>query len=124
MSGDPGKAMLALIQELFPICRSITGNGVRQTLAILQRYIPLELNEVPSGTAVLDWTVPREWNIRDAYILRPDGTRVVDFAANNLHFVKYSPPIDAIMPLAELRPHLHPCPRVTTMLARHVQTLR
>jgi aminopeptidase-like protein len=102
--------MMALIKELFPICRSITGNGVRQTLAILQRYIPLEMNEVPSGTAVLDWTVPREWNIREAYIARPDGTRVVDFAANNLHVLQYSRPIDAIMPLAELRPHLHTLP--------------
>jgi len=103
-------AMIALIEELFPICRSITGNGVRQTLEILPRFIPLEVNEVPSGTAALDWTVPREWNIRAAYIARSDGTYVVDFAANNLHVVQYSPPIDAIMPLAELRPHLHSLP--------------
>jgi aminopeptidase-like protein len=102
--------MLALIQELFPICRSITGNGVRQTLAILQRYIPLGINEVPSGTSVLDWTVPREWNIRDAYVARQDGTRIVDFRANNLHVVQYSRPVDAIMPLAELRPYLHSLP--------------
>ena len=102
--------MMALVEELFPICRSITGNGVRQTLKILRRYIPLEVNEVPSGTAVLDWTVPREWNIRDAYIASDDGTHVVDFAANNLHIVQYSPPIDAVMPLAELRPHLHTLP--------------
>jgi aminopeptidase-like protein len=108
-TGD-GKAMMALIQELFPICRSITGNGVRQTLAILQRYIPLETIEIPSGTAVLDWIVPREWNIREAYIARLDGTRVVDFAANNLHVVQYSRPIDAIMPLSELRVHLHSLP--------------
>ena len=105
-----GNAMMALVEELFPICRSITGNGVRKTLEILQRYIPLEVKEVPSGTEVLDWTVPREWNIRDAYIASDDGTRVVDFAANNLHIVQYSPPIDAIMPLAELRPHLHTLP--------------
>jgi aminopeptidase-like protein len=102
--------MMGLIRELFPICRSITGNGVRQTLQILGRYIPLEVNEVPSGTAVLDWTVPREWNIRDAYIALEDGTRVVDFAAHNLHIVHYSQPIDAIMPLAELRPYLHSLP--------------
>jgi aminopeptidase-like protein len=105
-----GKEMMALIEELFPICRSITGNGLRKTLEILQRHIPLQVNEVPSGTVVLDWTVPREWNIRDAYIARPDGTHVVDFAANNLHIVQYSVPIDAIMPLAELRPHLHTLP--------------
>jgi aminopeptidase-like protein len=102
--------MMALVEELFPICRSITGNGVRQTLAILQRYMPLEVNEVPSGTPVLDWTVPREWNIRGAYLASQDGTRIVDFAANNLHVVQYSLPIDAIMPLAQLRPHLHSLP--------------
>jgi aminopeptidase-like protein len=108
-TGD-GNAMMALIQELFPICRSITGNGVRQTLAILRRYIPIETIEIPSGTAVLDWIVPREWNIRKAYIARLDGTRVVDFAANNLHVVQYSQPIDAIMPLSELRVHLQSLP--------------
>ena len=102
--------MMALVEELFPIFRSITGNGVRQTLAILQRHIPLEVNEVPSGTPVLGWAVPREWNIRDAYIARQDGTHVVDFAANSLHIVHYSRPIDAVMPLAELRPHLHTLP--------------
>jgi aminopeptidase-like protein len=105
-----GKAMMALIEELFPICRSITGNGVRQTLAALQRYIPLDVNEIPSGTPVLDWIVPREWNIREAYITCPDGTRIADFAANNLHIVQYSQPIDAIVPLAELRAHLHTLP--------------
>jgi aminopeptidase-like protein len=105
-----GNAMMALVEELFPICRSITGNGVRRTLEILRRYIPLEVNEVPSGTAVLDWTVPAEWNIRDAYIASDDGAHVVDFAANNLHIVQYSPPIDAVMRLAELRPHLHSLP--------------
>ena len=102
--------MMALAEELFPICRSITGNGIRQTLTILQRHVPLELNEVPSGTPVLDWTVPREWNIREAYVARVDGTRVVDFSTNNLHVVQYSQPINAVMPLAELRPHLHTLP--------------
>jgi aminopeptidase-like protein len=101
---------MALVEELFPICRSITGNGVRQTVEILRRFILLEVNEVPSGTAVLDWTVPPEWNIRDAYLAQQDGTRIVDFAANNLHVVQYSPPIDAVMPLAELRPNLHTLP--------------
>lgn len=105
-----GNAMMMLIRELFPICRSITGNGVRRTLDILRRYIPLEVNEVPSGTAVLDWTVPLEWNIRDAYIARQDGTHVVDFASNNLHIVQYSPPIDTVMTLAELQSHLHSLP--------------
>jgi aminopeptidase-like protein len=109
-SDADGKGMMALIEELFPICRSITGNGVRRTLAILRRYVPLEVHEVPTGTRVLDWIVPREWNIRDAYLARLDGTHVVDFAANNLHVVQYSRPIDATMSFAELRPHLHTLP--------------
>jgi aminopeptidase-like protein len=108
--GGDAASMMTLIEKLFPICRSITGNGVRQTLAILQRHIPLEVNEVASGTAVLDWTVPREWNIREAYIAHEDGTRIVDFAVNNLHIVQYSRPIDVIMSLAELRPHLQTLP--------------
>ena len=103
-------AMMALIEELFPICRSITGGGVRRTLSILQRHIPLEVHEVPSGTTILDWTVPREWNIRGAHIIDQDGARIVDFAASNLHVVQYSRPIDAVMPLSELRPHLHSLP--------------
>ena len=103
-------AMMALIEELFPICRSITGGGVRRTLSILQRHIPLEVHEVPSGTPALDWTVPREWNIRGAHITNPDATRIVDFAASNLHVVQYSRPIDAVMPLSELGPHLHSLP--------------
>ena len=107
LSDDHGKVMMALVEELFPICRSITGNGVRQTLAILQQYIPIEVSEVPSGTPVFDWTVPPEWNIRDAYVVGPDDTPVIEFAANNLHVVQYSMPIDAVMPLDELRPHLH-----------------
>ncbi len=110
VSKTDGKAMMALVEELFPICRSITGNGVRRTLEILQRFIPLQVYEVPSGTKVLDWTIPREWNIRDAYIARDDGAHVVDFAANNLHIVQYSRPIDKTMPLADLRPHLHSLP--------------
>lgn len=104
------KEMEALIKELFPICRSITGNGVRETLAILQRYIPLQRVEVPSGTEAFDWTVPREWNIRQAYIARLNGMRVTDFATSNLRVVQYSRPIDATMPLTDLRPHLHTIP--------------
>ena len=105
-----GRAMMALAEELFPICRSITGSGVRKSLEILRRFIPLQVHEVPSATEVLDWTVPREWNIRGAYIASDDGTHVVDFAANNLHIVQYSAPIDMVMPLAELRSHLHTLP--------------
>ena len=79
--------MMALIEELYPICRSITGDGVRETLAIVGETIDLEIHEVPSGTAVLDWTVPPEWNIRDAYIADSGGRRVVDFREHNLHVV-------------------------------------
>jgi aminopeptidase-like protein len=106
----PGAEMMHLAEQLFPICRSITGNGVRQSLEILGRHIPLGVTEIPSGTPVLDWTVPREWNIRGAYIARLDGTRVIDFAANNLHIVQYSTPIDAVLPIEELRRHLHSLP--------------
>jgi aminopeptidase-like protein len=101
-----GESMHAFMRELFPVCRSITGDGVRETLAAVARRIPLEPHEVPSGTKVLDWTVPDEWNISDAYIAK-DGHRVVDFCDSNLHVVSYSEPIRTLMPLAELRPHLH-----------------
>jgi aminopeptidase-like protein len=104
-----GESMHEFMRELFPICRSITGNGVRETLAAVGRRIPLELQEVPSGTEVLDWTVPDEWNITDAYIAA-DGHRVVDFGESNLHVVSYSEPVRAEIPLAELRPHLHTLP--------------
>lgn len=103
----PGDAMLALIARLYPICRSITGAGVRETLGILRERIPLELHEVPSGTPVLDWTVPPEWTIRDAWVKDSRGEKIIDFAAHNLHLVSYSAPVHARMNLAELRPHLH-----------------
>ena len=100
------EAMLALITQLFPICRSITGNGVRQTLKILRQTIPLKTHEVASGTKVLDWTVPPEWNIRAAYIKGPDGHKIVDWQESNLHVVSYSEPIHRTMPLSELQEHL------------------
>lgn len=96
--------------ELFPICRSITGNGVRETLRLIRNHIPLEVLEVPSGTAVFDWTVPLEWNIRDAYIADEQGRRIVDFQQCNLHVVSYSRPVRAKMRLAELRKHLFTIP--------------
>jgi aminopeptidase-like protein len=98
--------MHALAAELYPLCRSITGEGVRQTLAILRRSIPLEVSEVPSGTPVFDWTVPKEWNLRDAYVKGPDGRRVIDVRQSNLHVMGYSTPVRARMTLDELRPHL------------------
>ena len=102
--------MHALVRELYPICRSITGDGFRRTLARLEQEIPLEVHEVPSGTAVFDWKVPREWNIRDAYVKDPSGARVIDFHRHNLHVVHYSVPVHQRMSLAQLRPHLHTLP--------------
>jgi len=107
---DPGDAMHSLVKELYPICRSITGDGVRATLGCLSRYIPLDVVEVPTGTQVLDWTIPREWNIRDAFIKRLSGERVVDFRNSNLHVVGYSAPVCALMSLADLRSRLHTLP--------------
>jgi aminopeptidase-like protein len=105
-----GQSMHERLFALFPICRSITGNGVRATLAELQTTIPLSIHEVPSGTQVFDWKVPNEWNISDAWIKNTAGERVVDFKRNNLHVVNYSTPILATMSLAELRGHLHTLP--------------
>lgn len=105
-----GPAIHALMRELYPICRSITGDGFRQTLARLQKEVPLEVHEVPSGTKVFDWTVPREWSIRDAYVKNSSGDRVIDFRRHNLHVVNYSVPVQGKMSLAQLRPHLHTLP--------------
>ena len=102
--------MHRFIAEAYPICRSITGDGVRRTLALIREHIPLEVHEVPSGTPVFDWTVPKEWNIRDAWIKDPSGTKVVDFQDYNLHVLNYSVPVHARMPLEELRRHLFTLP--------------
>jgi len=108
--GGAGQRMHELVRRLYPLCRSITGDGVRDTLGIIGERVPLRVSEVPTGTPVLDWTVPREWNIRDAYIADAGGRRVVDFRESNLHVVGYSVPVDATMTLDELRPHLHTLP--------------
>jgi aminopeptidase-like protein len=107
---DEGKQLYETVQALYPICRSITGNGLRESLRLLQPHAPLSLREVPSGTKVFDWMVPNEWNIRDAYIKNSAGERVVDFRKSNLHVVNYSVPVRKKMPLAELRPHLFTLP--------------
>jgi len=99
-----------LMRELYPICRSITGDGFRQSLAILNERIPLTSYEVPSGTQVFDWVVPREWNIRDAYVLNERGEKVIDFHKHNLHVLNYSLPVNRAMSLEELKPHLFTLP--------------
>lgn len=102
-----GVEMHELMRELFPLPRSLTGDGVRATLAVLARDLELEVVETPTGTEVFDWTVPREWNLREAWIEAPDGARVLDSADSSLHVVGYSLPVDERLPLAELRKHVH-----------------
>jgi aminopeptidase-like protein len=110
---DPevGPILHGLAAELYPICRSITGAGVRETLARLQRKVDLRITETPSGTSVFDWTIPREWTIRDAYVKNAGGERVIDFRRNNLHVVGYSTPVHAWMPLGELKEHIFTLPQ-------------
>jgi aminopeptidase-like protein len=105
-----GRELHAFAATMFPICRSITGNGIRQTLEIIKQRTPLQTFEVPSETPVFDWTVPKEWNIQDAYIRIPGGKRVVDFKQNNLHVLNYSTPVRATMSLRDLKPHLFSLP--------------
>lgn len=105
-----GRKMYDLAHGLFPICRSITGDGVRETFRILKKYIPLEITEVPSGTHVFDWIIPDEWNIKDAFIKDSKGNRIVDFKKSNLHVVGYSIPFEGRMTLEELKPHLYSLP--------------
>jgi len=105
-----GRAMHALAGRLYPILRSITGDGVRQTLEILRETVPIEVREVPSGTPVLDWTVPPEWRVREAWIKGPDGETVVDVRDHTLHLLSYSAPVHRTMPLSALREHLFTLP--------------
>jgi aminopeptidase-like protein len=107
---DVGIRIYALAARLFPICRSITGDGVRETLQVLGQHIDLTQYEIPTGTPVLDWTVPQEWNIRGAYIKDPSGRKVLDFADNNLHVLGYSAAVRQTMPLSELKSHIHTLP--------------
>ena len=102
--------MFQLMEKLYPICRSITGNGVRETLEIIKKEIPLKIHEVPSGRKVFDWTIPKEWNINDAYIIDPHGKKVVDFQKSNLHVLNYSIPIDQKISFSELKKHIHTIP--------------
>src|SRR5215467_868147 len=107
---DIGEEIFALATKIFPICRSITGSGVRQTLREIGAHVALETHEVPTGTKVFDWTIPREWNIRDAYIKDSRGETVVDFTRSNLHVVSYSVPVRKHVSLAELSRHVHTLP--------------
>ena len=103
---DIGEDMMRLMHELFPICRSITGNGVRETLSIMKKYISLEKFEIPTGKKVFDWTIPNEWNILDGYIIDPNGKKIVDFKKSNLHILNYSVPIDKTIEFSELKKHI------------------
>ena len=96
-----------LLDDMAPFVRSITGDGVRATLDVVRRHVPIDVIEVPTATPIFDWVVPEEWNVRAAYIEDPTGRRIVDMAANALHLVSYSEPVDRVMPLVELRGHLH-----------------
>jgi aminopeptidase-like protein len=109
-TGRIGEEIFALAANIFPICRSITGNGVRQTLREIAAHVALEMHEVPTGTPAFDWTVPREWNIREAYIKDSRGKKIIDFAWSNLHVVSYSVPVRKLVPLVELRQHIHTLP--------------
>ena len=110
MKEDLGGAMHAFIARLFPICRSITGDGVRKTLRLVQEQIPIKMHEVPTGTQVFDWRVPKEWNIRDAWVKDSSGRRLIDFSELNLHVVNYSSPVHRRMRFAELKEHLFVSP--------------
>jgi aminopeptidase-like protein len=105
-----GRRLYDCIANLYPLCRSLTGEGLRETLRRLQRVVPLTLHEVATGTPVFDWIVPKEWNIRDAWVKNARGARVIDFQRSNLHVVSYSVPVRRRMSLAELRPHLYTLP--------------
>lgn len=110
---NEGRRMYGLCTRMFPICRSITGNGVRETFRMLQAEIPdipFEMHEVPTGTPVLDWTIPKEWNINDAYIRTPRGELICEFKKNNLHILHYSIPVNQKVTLEELKKHITTLP--------------
>ena len=110
-SSKIGQDIYTLCQKLWPITRSITGNGVRETLGIIKDYLPdLVINEIPTDTNCFDWKVPREWNINDAYVISPNGAKIINYKDNNLHVVSYSTPINKVLSLMELQEHLHSLP--------------
>src|SRR4051812_45319962 len=106
MDSNIGNKIYQLATELFPICRSITGEGVRQTFDILKREIPeLKTYEIASGTQCNDWTIPKEWSIKEAYVIDPDGKKIIDYKINNLHIVSYSAAFNGELSLEELSKH-------------------
>src|SRR5262249_12490972 len=105
-----GEDIYQFAGELFPLCRSITGRGVRETLRCIAAHVPLDVHEVPTGTQVFDWTIPREWSIREAYVRDGSGRKVIDFAVNNLHLLNYSVPVRKKVSLDELKQHLYTLP--------------
>jgi aminopeptidase-like protein len=113
---DIGEEIFALAAEIYPICRSITGDGVRETLAAIRAHIELEVHEVPTGTAVFDWVIPKEWNIRDAYIKNERGEKIVDFKQSNLHVMSYSVPVRQRLSLAELKQHVYTLPDLPDLI--------
>ncbi len=114
---DVGSTLHEWATDLFPICRSLTGDGVRETLGYLKGLLPeMDIKEIPSGTQVNDWVVPDEWNIKEAYVETLDGLRVIDFANSNLHVMGYSVPVDQVISLDELRNHLHTLPEQPTAI--------
>lgn len=116
-TAQTGRQMHALLSRLFPIQRSLTGDGVRESLSILGEHLPgLEIHEVPTGTKCFDWEIPKEWNVQQAYIVTPDGRKICDIAKNNLHLVGYSTPVDEVFTLEDLLPRLHSLPRRPTAI--------
>jgi aminopeptidase-like protein len=105
-----GDIMYHLAKNLFKLNRSLTGEGVRETLNILREIVPIEIKSIQSSSQVFDWTVPKEWVIRNAWIITPSGTKICDFFSNNLHLVGYSVPINARITRKELEEHLHSLP--------------
>lgn len=116
VGSELGRSMYALIERLYPLCRSITGEGVRQTLAEISRHVPLEVNAVASGEQVFDWQIPREWNIHSAWIKNSAGETIVDFAKCNLHVVSYSTSVHKTLSLGELKQHLYTLPQLPTAI--------
>nr|AIF11891.1 aminopeptidase domain-containing protein [uncultured marine thaumarchaeote KM3_53_H02] len=105
-----GTEMYDMMVKLYPICRSITGDGVRKTLDIISEQVPLEKHEILTGTEVFDWTIPKEWNIRDAYVKKSNGKKIIDFQKSNLHVLNYSVPVHNTVSLSELKDHLFTLP--------------